>query len=273
MSDLMKKVNEAVAFIRKKVKTKPTVAIILGTGLSKVGKDIKSKKIIHYKEIPHFPLSTVESHTGALIFGKLSGKNVVCMSGRFHFYEGYAMEQITLPVRVMRKLGAKTLLVSNAGGGLNPQFECGDLMIIEDHINLMGASPLIGQTDPKLGPRFPDMSEPFSKKLIALAEQIGLEEGIKVRKGVYVAVTGPNLETRAEYRFLRGIGADAVGMSTVPEVIVARQVGFQTFGMTVVTDMCLPDALEEADIHKIIGVANRAEPKLAKVVEKLVGKI
>ncbi|MEW6358586.1 MAG: purine-nucleoside phosphorylase [Planctomycetota bacterium] len=273
MSDLVSRVDEAVAFIRKTVKTKPTVAIILGTGLSKVAEDIRSKTILHYNAIPHFPLSTVESHTGALIFGKLSGRSVVCMSGRFHYYEGYTMGQITLPVRVMRKLGAKALLVSNAGGGLNPQFECGDLMIIEDHINLMGTTPLIGLRDPLLGPRFPDMSQPYSKRLIALAEEIGLKEGIKTRKGVYVAVPGPNLETRAEYRFLRGIGADAVGMSTVPEVIVAGQVGFETFGMTVVTDMCLPDALEEAHIEKIIAVANRAEPKLTRIVERLVGRI
>jgi len=273
MDGLYERVSEAVKEIRKRVKAKPRIAIILGTGLSEVAGDIKRKVSIPYEEIPNFPLSTVETHTGALVFGELSGKKVVCMQGRFHRYEGYTMEQITLPVRVMRRLGASILIVSNAGGGLNPQFSLGDLMIIEDHINLMGDNPLIGVNDARLGPRFPDMCHPYDPKLIELAEKIALEEKIKAHKGVYVAVTGPNLETRAEYRFLRGIGADAVGMSTVPEVIVAVQSGFRVFGVTVITDMCLPDALEPVNIEKIIAVAERAEPKLTKLVESLVARI
>ncbi|MEP7218754.1 MAG: purine-nucleoside phosphorylase, partial [Bacteroidota bacterium] len=200
----------------------PEIGIILGTGLGRLGEAIEHRATVDYADIPGFPLSTVESHTGRLIVGTLGGKQVVAMQGRFHFYEGYDMGQITFPVRVMRQLGADTLMVSNACGGLNPLHRRGDLMLIEDHINLIGDNPLIGANDDALGPRFPDMSEPYSHELIRLAESVAMDEKIRLHKGTYVAVAGPNLETRAEYRFLRGIGADAVGMSTVPEVIVAR---------------------------------------------------
>lgn len=273
MSELLKSINEAVQFIRTKTKTEPSVGIILGTGLGALVKDIQIEKEIPYQEIPHFPVSTVESHAGKLIFGKLGGKNVVAMQGRFHFYEGYTMQQITFPVRVMKFLGIKTLLVSNACGGMNPQYLPGDIMIMDDHINLLGDNPLRGKNEDTLGPRFPDMSEPYSRQLIALAEQIALEEKIKVQKGVYVAVMGPNLETRAEYRFLRFIGADVVGMSTVPEVIVANHMGIPSLGFSIVTDECFPDSLKPVDIQKIIKTAGEAEPKMTLIMKRVVEKL
>lgn len=273
MTELSKKIYEAVQTIRKRVKMKPHVAIILGTGLGGVTKDIKAKVVIPYSEIPHFPISTVATHAGRLVFGKLAGKNVVGMEGRFHYYEGYTMQQIALPVWVMRKLGASVLIVSNAAGGMNPQHNVGDILIIEDHINLMGDNPLIGPNDDSLGPRYPDMCEPYDRKLIALAQEIALREGIRAHTGVYVAVAGPNLETRAEYRFLRMIGADVVGMSTVPEVLAGVHCGFRILGLSVITDRCLPDALKPADIKEIIAVANAAEPKLTRIVEKLIASL
>ncbi|MGB2698718.1 MAG: purine-nucleoside phosphorylase, partial [Candidatus Zixiibacteriota bacterium] len=252
MESLKEKVKETVDFIRKKTTLAPDVGIILGTGLGQLAQSIEIESTISYDQMPHFPISTVESHAGRLIFGTLSGKKVVAMQGRFHFYEGYTMQEITFPVRIMKELGIQMLLVSNACGGLNPQFKAGDIMAITDHINLQGGNPLIGVNDDSLGPRFPDMYNCYDKDLVALAEETALELGIKLHKGVYVSVTGPNLETAAEYRFLRGIGADVVGMSTVPEVIAARHQGTKALGFSIVTDMGLPDALKPTNLDKII---------------------
>lgn len=270
MGDLKKKIMESVDFIENHVKIQPEIGIILGTGLGALADEIKKKTVIDYGDIPHFPLSTVESHHGKLIIGKLGGKNIVAMQGRFHFYEGYSMEQITLPVRVMKFLGAKTLIVSNAAGGLNPNFRKGDIMVIVDHINLLGQNPLIGPNDDSIGPRFPDMSEPYSKELIKIAMQAALDNKIRVERGVFVAMTGPSLETRAEYRFLRQIGADAVGMSTVPEDIVAVHMGMKVCGFSVITDECFPDALVPADVNEIIRVAKENEPKLTKLMKTVI---
>ncbi len=268
--NLPDQMKEAALKINSLTKTKPAIGIILGTGLGGLVKEIQIEKEISYSEIPHFPVSTVESHAGKLIFGLLGGKPVVAMQGRFHFYEGYTMQQITFPVRVMKLLGITTLLVSNACGGLNPQYRAGDIMMMDDHINLLGDNPLRGKNEDSLGPRFPDMSEPYSRRLIAMAEQIALDEKIKIQKGVYVAVMGPNLETRAEYRFLRTIGADVVGMSTVPEVIVATHMGIACLGFSIVTDECFPDSLQPVDIAKIIKTAGIAEPKMTQIMKRVV---
>ena len=249
------------------------VAIILGTGLGGLADEIDVEQTIEYKDLPNFPLSTVESHKGRLLCGTLGGKTVVAMQGRFHRYEGYSLQQVTFPVRVLRALGADTLLVSNACGGMHPLWEAGDLMVISDHINLLGDNPLIGPNDDTLGARFPDMSEPYDPALRALARDVASQHGITIREGVYVAVQGPNLETRAEYRFLRGIGADVVGMSTVPEVIVARHGGMRVLGLSIITDKCLPDALEPASLAQIVGVARSAEPKLAAVVKGVIARL
>lgn len=276
MKTLRDKIKEAVDFIRTKTQMRPKIGIILGTGLGRLAEEIVKEVVIDYQDIPHFPVSTVESHHGKLIFGRLGGKEVVAMQGRFHYYEGYTMEQITFPVRVMSYkvgLGVETLFISNAGGALNLEFEKGDLMIITDHINLLGDNPLIGPNDNELGVRFPDMSEPYSKELIQLAEKIAAEENIKVRKGVYVAVTGPNLETRAEYRFLRIIGADAVGMSTIPENIVANHMGMKCFGLTIITDIGDPDNLKPLTVEEVIEIANQAEPKMTLLIKKLIERI
>ncbi len=273
MADLRERVEKAADFIRSRTKVKPKVAIILGTGLGALANEIGDKEIISYSQIPAFPTSTVIGHAGQLALGTIGRKSVLAMQGRFHRYEGYSMEEVTFPVRVMKCLGAETLIISNAAGGMNPLFEAGDLMLISDHINLMGDNPLIGVNDERLGPRFPDMSEPYDRKLIALAEEVAREERIKVQKGVYVAVTGPNLETAAEYRFLRLIGADAVGMSTVPEVIVAIQSGMRVLGISCLTDECLPDALKPADIKTIFKVAARAEPKLTRLMSQIIQKL
>ncbi len=276
MNDLLplrKYVDETVSYIRSRTSFKPEVGIILGTGLGGLVKEIKVEVILDYGDIPHFPLSTVESHQGKLIFGTLAGKKVVAMQGRFHFYEGYTMRQITFPVRVMSEkigLGVSTLLISNAAGGLNPLFHAGDLMMITDHINLLGDNPLIGPNDDSIGPRFPDMSEPYSKQLQLLAETVALENKIQLQRGVFVSVPGPNLETRAEYRFLRWAGADAVGMSTVPEVIVANHMNIKTLGISVITDECFPDALKPAALEEIIAVANKAEPKLTLIMKEVI---
>ncbi len=251
----------------------PTVGIILGTGLGALAKEIKAEAVIDYAEIPHFPLSTVESHQGKLIFGTLGGKNVVAMQGRFHYYEGYSMQQITFPVRVMKYLGVNTLLVSNAAGGMNPLFTRGDVMLITDQINLLGNNPLIGPNDEEMGPRFPDMSEPYNRQLIFLAEKIAGELKIKVQKGVFVAVPGPNLETRAEYRFLRGIGADVVGMSTVPECIVAVHMSMRVLGFSIITDECFPDTLKPANLDEIVAAAMAAEPKLTAIMKEVVKQL
>ena len=276
MSKIHGQIEEAVAFIRKHTKIRPEVGIILGTGLGGLVKEIRREIVLSYDEIPHFPLSTVESHHGKLIFGTLGGKKIVAMQGRFHYYEGYTMQQVTFPVRVMSKkagLGVKTLITSNAAGGMNPQFKLGDIMIITDHINLQGDNPLIGVNEEELGPRFPDMSQPYSKELIALAEKVAQSLKISLQRGVYVAVQGPNLETRAEYRFLRNIGADAVGMSTVPEVIVAVHMGMRVLSMSIVTDLGFPDSLKAVTIEEVIAVANRAEPHLTKVMKEVVRRI
>lgn len=270
VAEWRKKMDETVAYIRQHTQMVPRVGIVLGTGLGDLVKEIEIETELSYENIPHFPLSTVESHVGKLIFGKLGGKNVVAMQGRFHYYEGYSMKEITYPIRIMKLLGVDTLVVSNAAGGMNPLFRKGDLMIIEDHINLLGDNPLIGPNDDDFGPRFPDMSEPYSKRLIKIAEEKALEAKIKVQKGVFVAVAGPNLETRAEYRFLRGIGADVVGMSTVPEVIVARHMNLEVFAVSVITDECFPDALQPVDVPDIIKTANEAQPRLTKLMKSVI---
>lgn len=259
-------IDSALAEVRKASDLVPDVALILGTGLGGLVKEIDCSAEISYSDIPGFPVSTVESHAGRLLMGTLGGKRVVAMQGRFHRYEGYSMQQITFPVRVMRAMGAEKLVVSNACGGMNPLWSAGDLMLIADHINLLGDNPLIGPNDDSLGPRFPDMSAPFDPDLRELARSVARDLKITLREGVYVAVTGPNLETPAEYRFLRGIGADVVGMSTVPEVIVARHGGMRVLGVSIITDECFPDALEPANVEKIIATAERAEPNLTRLV-------
>lgn len=248
---------------------KPEIGIILGTGLGKLANEIENSISIPYEQIPHFPLSTVESHAGKLILGTLAGKKVVAMQGRFHYYEGYTMQQIVFPVRVMKFLGVNTLIVSNACGGINPLFKPGSIMAITDHINLLGDNPLIGPNDSRIGPRFPDMSEPYSQKLLDLVTKVALENQIPLEKGVYASMSGPSLETKAEYRMLKYIGADVIGMSTVPEVIAAVHAGISVLGLSVITDACLPDALEPADINKIIATADKAEPSLVKLMRKV----
>ena len=266
MLDLHDKIQECVDFIKSQWDHTAEAGIILGTGLGSLVANIDVQASIEYGDIPHFPKSTATSHKGRLICGQLGGLPVMAMEGRLHMYEGYSLKEITLPVRVMKAMGAELLVVSNACGGLNPYFELGDIMLIEDQINLMGDNPLIGINDDRLGPRFPDMCEPYSHDLIDRALQLARQKDITAHKGVFVAVAGPNLETRAEYRFLRTIGADVVGMSTVPEVIVAVHCGMRVVGFSIVTDMCLPDALKPADIDEIIRTANEAEPKLTELV-------
>ena len=266
MLDLFDQVNDAVEFIRGHWKETPQAGIILGTGLGTLVDQIDVAASIDYGDIPHFAQSTATSHEGRLICGTIGGLPVVAMQGRFHMYEGYELKKITLPVRVFKAMGADLLVLSNACGGLNPNYQLGDIMLIDDQINLMGDNPLIGINDDRLGPRFPDMSEPYSRKLIDRALRIARREDIVAHKGVFVAVAGPNLETAAEYRFLRTIGADVVGMSTVPETIVAVHAGMRVIGFSCITDMCLPDALKPANVEEIIAIANAAEPKLTKLV-------
>jgi purine-nucleoside phosphorylase len=263
---LAERVAAAAQVIRSRYEGKPEVALILGTGLGALAERIDTDAVIEYGAIPGFPLSTVESHAGRLLCGTLAGRRVVAMQGRFHRYEGYSLQEVTFPVRVLRALGAETLVVSNACGGMHPLWSPGDLMLIADHINLLGDNPLIGPNDASMGPRFPDMSEPYDGGLREVARAVALERRLTLREGVYVAVTGPSLETRAEYRFLRAIGADVVGMSTVPEVIVARHGGMRVLGVSIITDACLPDALEPASVEQIIAVAQRAEPHLTTLV-------
>jgi purine-nucleoside phosphorylase len=266
MLELFDQIEETAAAIGAQWNESPHAGIILGTGLGNLADRIDVSATIEYESIPNFPNSTATSHRGQLVCGRLEGVRVLAMEGRFHQYEGYPLKQITLPVRVMKRLGAKLLIVSQAVGGMNPLYRAGDVMIIDDHINLMGDNPLVGVNDDRLGPRFPDMSAPYDPELIEKGLEIARLENFVVHRGVTVAVTGPNLETRAEYRFLRGIGADVVGMSTVPEAIVAVHCGLRTFGLSVITDMCLPDALEPANVERIIAVANSAEPKLRALV-------
>lgn len=270
----MLQINEATAYIQSIIGDfKPQFGIILGTGLGKLTTEIEVQYTINYEDIPHFPIATVEFHTGKLLFGKLQGKNVVCMQGRFHYYEGYTMKQVTFPVRVMKLLGIERLFVSNASGGMNPMFNESDLMIIEDHIALfLPENPLVGANI--MGDRFPDMSEPYDLDMIEKAKIIATQNNIEgVHSGTYVSVTGPQLETKAEYRLLRNLGADAVGMSTVPEVIVARQMGIPVFGISVITDMCIPETLKKAEIENILAAAFKAEPNMTLIIKELIGSL
>jgi purine-nucleoside phosphorylase len=273
MSELKTKIDETLSVIREQTTENYPVGIILGTGLGGLVKEIDITAEIDYAELPHFPVSTVESHHGKLIFGKIGGKNVVAMQGRFHYYEGYTMQQITYPVRVMKFLGVETLLVSNACGGMNPIYRRGDIMVMLDHINLLGDNPLIGANEDDLGPRFPDMSEPYSLELIAIAEQVALENQIKLQKGVYIAVPGPNLETKAEYRFLRTTGADVVGMSTVPECIVANHMNLKVLGFSIITDECFPDTLKPVSLEEVIAAAMQAEPKMTLIMKETIKRL
>lgn len=266
-------VEHAAAVVRSRFARPPQVAIILGTGLGELARKLETEVTIPYHDIPGFAQSTVETHTGQLLCGTLGGKTVIAMQGRFHRYEGYSLQQVTFPVRVLRALGADTLIVSNACGGMNPLWQPGDLMLIADHINLLADSPLIGPNDDRLGVRFPDMSEPYSEVLRAIARSVASEQRVVLREGVYVAVAGPNLETRAEYRMLRALGADVVGMSTVPEVTVAIHAGMRVLGLSIITDACLPDALEPANIATIIATAGGAEPNLTALVRGVVERL
>lgn len=273
MEDLKAKITESVEFINQKSKIKPKIAIILGTGLGRLAEDIEEKEIIPYSKIPNFPVSTVQSHSGNLVLGKLGNKEVVAMQGRFHYYEGYSLKEVTFPVRVMKKLGADVIIISNAAGGMNRFFKRGDLMLITDHINLFGDNPLIGPNDEELGPRFPDMSEAYSQKLIELAKKIALKEKIGLKEGVYAGLTGPTLETPAEYRFLISIGADAVGMSTVPEVIVANHMGMKVLGISCITDLAIDGVIVKTSVEEILKAASDAEPIMTKLIEKVIKKI
>ncbi len=266
-------VESAAAAVRAQCATVPEVALILGTGLGDLGKTIDVEAVVPYAEIAGFPLSTVESHAGRLLIGRLGGKAIVAMQGRFHRYEGYSLQQVTFPVRVLHALGARSLIVSNACGGMHPLWQTGDLMLLADHINLLGDNPLIGANDDRLGARFPDMSAPYDEGLRALAREVAASQGTVLREGVYVAVAGPNLETRAEYRMLRAMGADVVGMSTVPEVIVALHAGMRVLGLSIITDQCLPDALQPADVETIITTAMRVEPRLTALVRGLLERM
>ncbi len=271
--DLVARIRESGEAVRSRTRVRPRVAVILGTGLGALADEIEAESIIPYAEIPDFPVPTVESHSGRLLLGYLSGQPVVAMQGRFHRYEGYSLQEVTFPVRVLRDLGAEILIVSNACGGMNPLWDVGDLMLIADHVNLLGDNPLIGPNPVGLGPRFPDMSEPYDLELQRIAIDVAMEERIILRRGVYVAVPGPSLETRAEYRFLRMIGADVVGMSTVPEVIVALHGGMKALGISIITDSCLPDALKPASVEEIIRVAGEAEPKLTLLIKNVVARL
>lgn len=259
-------VESAAAAVRAHCRTVPEVALVLGTGLGDLATKIDIEAAVPYADIPGFPLATVETHAGRLLIGRLGGRPIIAMQGRFHRYEGYSLQQVTFPVRVLHALGAQSLIVSNACGGMNPLWQPGDLMLLADHINLLGDNPLIGANDDRLGARFPDMSAPYDEGLRALAREVAASQGTVLREGVYVAVAGPNLETRAEYRMLRAVGADVVGMSTVPEVIVAVHAGMRVLGLSIITDQCLPDALAPADVATIIATAQRAEPKLTALV-------
>jgi purine-nucleoside phosphorylase len=270
---LFDRIQEAAGVVRQRTRLRPDVGIVLGTGLGALAEEMTVEAAIPYEEIPGFPLSTVESHAGRLLLGRLGQRPVVAMQGRFHRYEGYDLTAVTFPIRVMHALGARWLFVSNACGGMNPLWNPGDLVLLSDHINLLGDNPLLGANDDRLGPRFPDMSAPYDPELRALARAAALELGITLREGVYVAVPGPNLETRAEYRMLRMMGADVVGMSTVPEVIVAAHAGMRTLGISIITDQCLPDALEPADIGRIIATAGRAEPLLTRLIASLAERV
>jgi len=270
---MLEKIKESAAYISSKTTVNPTVGIILGTGLGGLVKEIKIIDTIPYEDIPNFPVSTVESHSGKLIFGELGGKKVVAMQGRFHYYEGYSLQQVTFPVRVMKLLGIERLFVSNASGGVNPDFEVGEIMIQDDHINLFPGNPLIGKNIDELGPRFPDMSEPYDHHMIELAKTIAAENNIKVSVGIYAGLTGPTLETPAEYMYVRNIGADAVGMSTVPEVIVARHMEIPCFAISIITDLGVPGKIQKVSVQDVIEVASRQEPKMTLIMRELIARI
>lgn len=270
---MLKKIHETTKSLINKGVTAPDIGIVLGTGLGRFVDSMEVERTIDYTDIPHFPVSTVESHSGKLIFGTLHGKKILAMQGRFHYYEGYSMQEVTFPIRVMKSLGVNMLFLSNAAGAMNPDFKKASLMLIDDHINLLPENPLRGKNIDEIGPRFPDMSAPYSKKLNQLISETASQQGIHLNKGVYVAVQGPNLETRAEYRFLRKIGADVVGMSTVPEVIVANHAGLPCAAISVLTDECDPDNLQPVDIEEIISVANKAETKLIQLLSAVIKQI
>ena len=270
---MLENIKESYEYIKSKTSVEPSIGIILGTGLGGLVKEIEIIDEIPYEDIPHFPLSTVQSHTGRLIFGKLGGKSVVAMQGRFHFYEGYTMKEVTFPVRVMKFLGIERLFVSNASGGVNPDFEVGEIMIQDDHINLFPAHPLIGKNIDELGPRFPDMSQPYDRGMIKLAQDIAKELEIKVSTGTYAGLTGPTLETPAEYGYVRAIGADTVGMSTVPEVIVARHMSIPCFAISIITDLGVPGKIKEVSVEEVIAVANQTEPKMTKIMKELISRV
>lgn len=273
MNQVLKKINDSVQSIRNITDIKPELAIILGTGLGGLAENIEESVVIPYEKIDNFPISTVSGHLGNLVLGKLEGKWVVAMQGRFHYYEGYSMQEIAFPIRVMKELGANIIIISNAAGGMNRIFQRGDLMLISDHINLMGDNPLIGPNDDKLGPRFPDMSEAYDKKLIFLTEKIALEEKIKLHKGIYAGLTGPMLETPAEYRMLITIGADAVGMSTIPEVIAANHMGMRVLGISCITDLAIDGVVEKVHFQEILDAANRSEPIMTDLIKKVIKNI
>lgn len=270
---MLKKIQETSDFIRSKTQVEPKVGIILGTGLSGLGKEIEPEVILEYKDIPNFPVSTVQGHQGRLIIGKLGDKNVVAMQGRFHFYEGYDMGQLVFPVRVMKNLGITHLFVSNASGGVNPDFEIGDLMVLSDHINLFPTNPLMGPNIDELGPRFPDMSEAYDKSLIVRAFEIGKSAGIDMQQGIYAGLSGPCLETPAEYLYIRNIGGDAVGMSTVPEVIAARHMGLKCFAISIITDLGVPGKIVKVTHEDVQRVAEAAEPKLTRIFSSLINQL
>jgi purine-nucleoside phosphorylase len=269
---MLETIKETVAFIKSKVPETPEVGIVLGTGLGGLVREIKIEKELGYREIPNFPVSTVEGHDGRLIFGYINGRRIVAMQGRFHYYEGYSMDQVIFPVRVMKFLGIRYLFLSNASGGVNPDYEIGDLMILTDHINLL-PNPLIGKHEPEFGTRFPDMSEPYDLSLVSLAEEIAAENGIPVQKGVYLATTGPTYETPAEYRHFRIVGADAVGMSTIPETIAARQMGLSCFAISIITDLGVPGKIEKVTHEAVQEVAAVAEKKMTLIMKNMIARI
>jgi purine-nucleoside phosphorylase len=269
---MLETINQTISYISQKIKNKPEIGIILGTGLAGLANEIEVETSLDYENIPNFPVSTVEGHFGKLIFGSLGGKYIMAMQGRFHFYEGYTMQQVTFPVRVMKFMGINQLFVSNASGGINPTFEVGDLMILNDHINLL-PNPLIGKHLPEFGPRFPDMSRPYDLQLISLAEKLANENHIKIQKGCYVGVTGPTLETPKEYEYFRKIGGDTVGMSTVPETIVARQMAMRCFAISIITDLGIPGKIKEVVLDDILKAAAKAEPKMTLLIKEMIKQI
>lgn len=270
---MLESINQAVDFIKQQTNVEPEIGIILGTGLGGLVKEIEITDTISYEDIPNFPVSTVESHSGKLIFGELGGKKVMAMQGRFHFYEGYSLQEVTFPVRVMKMLGIERLVVSNASGGVNPSYEIGEIMILNDHINLFPGNPLIGKNIDELGPRFPDMSDAYDQEMIRIAEDVAKENNIKVVQGIYAGLTGPTLETPAEYKMIHILGADAVGMSTVPEVIVARHMEIPCFAVSIITDLGVEGKIKKVSVQDVIEVANRQEPKMTTIIKDLVARV